>query len=177
MTRVERGLQITLIEHVAHLVSKDYESIPSDLVKLDFVPASMVERMKSEGVVELLADIYSQWGAGGGAANIDINQVVGRVKGLTEKGEGSIFKIPPYFLYIAKSFSVLEGIGLSNDRDYSIINECLPYISKRLLDGNDQKMEGALNTFIFGAEKDSSSRVIDISRVEKLANGFGSYSR
>ena len=28
-----------------------------------------------------------------------------------------------YFAYIAKSFSVLEGIGLSNDPNYSIINE------------------------------------------------------
>ena len=28
-----------------------------------------------------------------------------------------------YFAYIAKSFSVLEGIGLSNDPKYSIINE------------------------------------------------------
>jgi len=121
--------------------------------QLDFVPASMVEKMKEEGVVELLADIYSQWGDGGGAANIDVNQVVGKVKNLTQKGEGSIFKIPPYFLYIAKSFSVLEGIGLSNDKGYSIINECLPYVSKRLLSDKDERVAGALNSFIFGSEK------------------------
>ena len=45
----------------------------------------------------------------------------------------SIFQIPPYFFYIGKAFSVLEGIGLTNDDNYSVINACLPYISQRLI--------------------------------------------
>jgi len=177
VSKIEKGLQITLIEHVAHLVGQEYDKVPLDLVKLNFVPANMVERMESEGVVELLTEIYSTWGAGGGAANIDINQVITRVRGLSERGEGSVFTVPPYFLLIGKAFSVLEGIGLSNDRDYSIINECLPYISKRLLSARDEKMDGALNSFIFGAERDSENRVIDVARFQKLASGFGSYSK
>eukprot|EP00966_Prymnesium_polylepis_P123072 2845662-Prymnesium_polylepis.1 len=30
--------QLTLIEHVAHLTAADYDKVPSDLVKLGFVP-------------------------------------------------------------------------------------------------------------------------------------------
>ncbi|KAJ1483722.1 hypothetical protein T484DRAFT_1799141 [Baffinella frigidus] len=44
-----------------------------------------------------------------------------------------VFSIPPYFAYIARAFSVLEGIGITNNPDYSIIEECLPYVSQRLL--------------------------------------------
>lgn len=44
-----------------------------------------------------------------------------------------MFVIPPYFALILRAFSVLEGIGLDADPDYSIVDECYPYLSKRLL--------------------------------------------
>ena len=44
-----------------------------------------------------------------------------------------VFVIPPYFALILRAFSVLEGIGLDADPDYTIVDECYPYISKRLL--------------------------------------------
>ena len=81
-----------------------------------------------------------------------------------------------YFAYIAKSFSVLEGIGLSNDQKYSIINECLPYVSKRLLTDQSERTGGALSTFIFGPDKAKVDRIIDYDRVEQLVSGFGDYT-
>jgi len=88
----------------------------------------------------------------------------------------NLFQIPPYFAYIAKSFSVLEGIGLQNDPKYSIVNECLPYVSKRLLTDQNERTGGALSTFIFGPTKNDNDRIIDYKRVEQLINGFGSYT-
>jgi hypothetical protein len=85
-------------------------------------------------------------------------------------------KVPPYFAYIAKAFGVLEGIGLSSDPDYAIVSECLPYISQRLLSDTNPRTGEALKTFIFGPEKDSPDRVIDVDRVELLIKGFSSYS-
>ena len=38
MTSIDPDLQTSLIEHVAHLTAKDYAKVPSDLVKLGFVP-------------------------------------------------------------------------------------------------------------------------------------------
>jgi hypothetical protein len=89
--------------------------------------------------------------------------------------KGNLFQIPPYFAYIAKSFSVLEGIGLSNDPNYSIINECLPYVSQRLLTDKDN-LGPALSTFMFGPQKKNADRLVDYKRVEQLVEGFGSYT-
>ena len=90
---------------------------------------------------------------------------------------GNLFQIPPYFAYIAKTFSVLEGIGLSNDPKYSIINECLPYVSKRLLTDQSERTGGALSTFIFGPDKANiDTRIVDYRRVEQLLTGFGEYT-
>lgn len=175
VTRLPPELQLTLIEHMAHLTSADYEEIPRDLLLLGFIPPSKADLIQDSGIVKVLANIYGQWTAGGGAAAINVNQVISDLQDLTAK-KGNLFQIPPYFAYIAKSFSVLEGIGLSNDPKYSIINECLPYVSNRLLT-DKASMGPALSTFIFGPNKnDIASRIVDYDRVEQLVTGFGSYS-
>lgn len=175
VTRLPPELQLTLIEHMAHLTSADYEEIPRDLLLLGFIPPSQAGAIKDSGVVEVLANIYGQWTAGGGAAAINVNQVINDLQDLTAK-KGNLFQIPPYFAYIAKSFSVLEGIGLSNDPKFSIINECLPYVSNRLLT-DKASMGPALSTFIFGPNKNNiETRIIEYDRVEQLVTGFGSFS-
>lgn len=174
LTRLDGDLQLTLIEHVAHLTSKDYAEIPRDLLLLDFIPADKADMIEDSGVVDILASIYGQWSAGGGAASINVQDVINSLQDLTAD-KGNLFQIPPYFAYIAKSFSVLEGIGLSNDPNYSIINECLPYVSQRLLT-DDEKCGPALSTFIFGPEKSAKDRFVEYDRVEQLVEGFGQYT-
>ena len=175
VTRLDPDLQITLIEHMAHLVSADYDEVPKDLLLLGFINESNAAVIKDSGVVETLADIYGQWKSGGGAAAVNVNQVIADLQDLTAE-KGNFFQIPPYFAYIAKSFSVLEGIGLSNDAKYSIVNECLPYVSKRLLTDKSERTGGALSTFIFGPDKSDEDRIIDYDRVEQLVSGFGDYT-
>ena len=175
VTRLDSELQITLIEHMAHLTSADYDEIPKDLLLLGFIPESYKDLIKDSGVVETLAEIYGAWTNGGGAASVNVNKVIADLQDLTSE-KGNLFQIPPYFAYIAKSFSVLEGIGLSNDPKYSIINECLPYVSKRLLTDKSERTGGALSTFIFGPEKSNDDRIIDYNRVEQLVTGFGQYT-
>lgn len=159
------------VEHMAHLTSADYGEIPRDLLLLGFIPKDKADQIEDSGIVDVLADIYGAWTKGGGAASVNVNEVIANLQDLTAK-KGNLFQIPPYFAYIAKSFSVLEGIGLSNDQNYSIINECLPYISKRLLTDQSQRTGGALSTFIFGPSKnDFDTRIVDYDRVEQLING------
>ena len=161
---------------MAHLTSADYAEIPKDLLELGFIPESKADLINDSGIVDVLADIYGAWTKGGGAATINVNKVISQLQDL-QATRGGLFQIPPYFAYIAKSFSVLEGIGLSNDSNYSIINQCLPYISKRLLTDTSSRTGGALSTFVFGPDKvNIESRIVDYDRVEQLVSGFGEYS-
>ena len=76
--------------------------------------------------------------------------------------------------YIAKAFATLEGIGLSADPQYSILNETLPYISERILTDPSPRTAGALETFVFGeAKEDRSARVLDADRVSSLLGSEG----
>ena len=98
--------------------------------------------------------------------------------------------MPPYFAYVLRAFSVLEGIALINDPDYSILNECLPYISQRVLTDESPRAAAALRSFVYGAGGrapalaeggDAKARtavgaVVDAERLTKLAKGFSSFS-
>jgi hypothetical protein len=85
---------------------------------------------------------------------------------------GASVSQPPYFAYIAKAFATLEGIGLQADPGYSIINETLPYISRRILTDPSPRTAGALETFVFGeAKEDRDARVLDAGRVTSLVDG------
>jgi len=174
VTKLDKDLQLTLIEHMAHLTSADYAEVPRDLLLLGFIPESKADLIGDSGVVELLAEVYGAWTGGGGINSINVNDVIVKLQDLTAE-KGNLFQVPPYFAYIAKSFSVLEGIGLSNDEQYSIVNECLPYVSKRLLTDKD-KCGPALSTFIFGPRKNEPDRIVDYDRVEQLVEGFSDYT-
>merc|ERR1719181_2248100 len=108
----------------------------------------------ASGVVDFLTYTYSTWTSGGGAAKLDVPKLFDRVRELAADSDDGLFQVPPYFAYIAKSFSVLEGIGLSIDPEYSIVGETLPYIARRILTDPSPRTAGALETYIFGDTKD-----------------------
>ena len=177
VTTLDPDLQLTLIEHVAHLTAEDYARIPGDLVRLGFVPAGSEAAALEAGVVSLLTRAYRERAAGGGFARFDVPGLFQELRALAADTPSGLFQIPPYFAYIAKCFSVLEGIGLSVDPDYSIVNETLPYVSRRIVTDPSPRTAGALRTFVFGdAREDARRRVIDADRVGSLVDGVRRYS-
>jgi len=85
------------------------------------------------------------------------------VKGVTNimeevsKRNRELFSLPPYVLYLARAFSTLEGIGLSLDENYSIIQECYPYLASRLFTDRNPRAKKALKAMLGLREDESSS--------------------
>ena len=65
---IEPDLQLTLIEHVAHITAKDYAAIPEDLVRLGFVPEGQEEAVRQAGIADFIAYAYGKRAEGGGFA-------------------------------------------------------------------------------------------------------------
>lgn len=72
------------------------------------------------------------------------------VKALSKKYPLSI---PPWFGLIVRTFSALEGLGLGLDGNYSIVNQCFPYLSRRLLTDDDPRIRAALKSFLYGKDQ------------------------
>jgi predicted unusual protein kinase regulating ubiquinone biosynthesis (AarF/ABC1/UbiB family) len=105
---------------------------------------------------------------GGGAFSIDIGAIGLEVESLSNEYP---IVIPPYFGLILRAFGALEGLGLSVDKDYSIVKECFPYLSRRLLSDDSERIRKALRTFLYGTKGQ-----LDIDRVDELAEGYRSFT-
>lgn len=51
-------------------------------------------------------------------------------------------------LYLARAFSTLEGIGLGIDENYSIVQECYPYLARRLFTDRNPRAKAALRSML-----------------------------
>merc|ERR1712078_182796 len=103
------------------------------------------------GVATALSYVFRQLAAGGGAkeiaGRINVADIGVEVSALKVK-YGNILQIPTYFAYILRSFSILEGIGLSNNPDYQIVQGCYPYIARRLFNDDSERAKAALHDLV-----------------------------
>mmetsp|Transcript_30647 Transcript_30647/g.99664 ORF Transcript_30647/g.99664 Transcript_30647/m.99664 type:complete len:823 (-) Transcript_30647:51-2519(-) len=171
VTPVSEERQYALIEYIAHLVSEDYSSIPSDLVALGFVPPGSERVVEELGVVRVLSAVLAQLSAGGGAASINFDALIGELSAMTST-YGNLFQIPPYFAYILRSFAVLEGIGLQADPSYAIVQECYPYLARRLFTDDSPRAQAALSKMIY----DTSGEQLNARRLVRLGRAFQDYN-
>ncbi|KAG0584530.1 hypothetical protein KC19_3G215800 [Ceratodon purpureus] len=167
MTEVTEDQRYTLIEYISHLVNSDYARVAEDLVRLGFVPPEFVDPEKTASVVPQLSRVLGQLTQGGGARKVNVQQITNDLANISKD---YVFVIPPYFALILRAFSVLEGIGLDADPDYTIVDECYPYISKRLLTDDSPRTRVALQYFLYGGKSQ-----LDATRVEEIISGFQNF--
>ncbi|EJK66355.1 hypothetical protein THAOC_12731 [Thalassiosira oceanica] len=223
---VPEDLQLSLLEFIANLNAENYEDVPLDLVKLQFVPEEKLEELRQSGLTVSISKMLKLAGEGGGPkgtmerlvaqnkekyakelAQFDdpdskeataLRQKLFREDWQREMAEDAarrgdapssttadvtmkieemqqnnadVFAIPEYFLYMSRAFATLEGIGLASDSSYSILQECYPYLAKRLISDDSPRARGALRMLLYGKGED-----LDLTKVQELTSGFQSYT-
>lgn len=111
---------------------------------------------------------------------IDVNGVTGVMEEMSKRNR-ELFKLPPYVLYVSRAFSTLEGIGLSVNADYSILQQCYPYLSKRLLSDNSPRSKNALKLMLFGGSNSvnagtSAGGMFSPSKLLEMSDGLATYT-
>ena len=101
---------------------------------------------------------------------VDVNGVTEVMEEMSRRNR-ELFKLPPYVLYVSRAFSTLEGIGLSVDPDYSILQECYPYLSQRLMTDNSPRAKAALRSMLLG-----SGPILSPAKLLEMSDGFSSYT-
>ena len=126
-------------ERVKEEFKERYGEGLSDEELRDAAQAEMQERMK----VQLASE------------GVDVKGVTNVMEEVSKRNR-ELFSLPPYVLYLARAFSTLEGIGLSLDENYSIIQECYPYLASRLFTDRNPRAKKALRAML-GLKEDASS--------------------
>lgn len=164
MTEIDDNIKYGMIEAISHLVHRDYEAIVEDFVTLDFIP----EDTDLRPILPVLAKVFDQALEGGGAKNINFQELAADLAQITFDYP---FRIPPYFALIIRAIGVLEGIALVGDPNFAIVDEAFPYISKRLMTDDSPRLREALKYMVYG-----KSSTFDADRLIDLLDAFETFS-
>ncbi|OAY28226.1 uncharacterized protein sll0005 [Manihot esculenta] len=163
VTKLTDDQKYGMIEAIAHLIHRDYDAIVKDFVKLDFIP----EGVNLAPILPVLAKVFDQALEGGGAKNINFQELASDLAQITFDYP---FRIPPYFALIIRAIGVLEGIALVGNPDFAIVDEAYPYIAQRLLTDESPRLRNALRYTIYG-----KSGVFDAERFIDVMQAFETF--
>ncbi|KDP20323.1 hypothetical protein JCGZ_06409 [Jatropha curcas] len=163
VTKLTDDQKYGMIEAIAHLIHRDYSAIVKDFVKLDFIP----EGVNLEPILPVLAKVFDQALEGGGAKNINFQELASDLAQITFDYP---FRIPPYFALIIRAIGVLEGIALVGNPEFAIVDEAYPYIAQRLLTDESPRLRNALRYTIYG-----KTGVFDAERFIDVMQAFETF--
>lgn len=166
MTEITPIQRDNLVEYIANITMEDWEGVAMSLKHLGFIPQGAPDPREA-GLIEPLRVVFTQLKKGGGVKrfrelrknpeklkewrkNAEISKMARDLEDLSRKYP---FKIPSFFALILRAFSVIEGIALGSDQDYAIVQECFPYLSKRLLTDNTPRTNKVLRGLLYGNKK------------------------
>ena len=140
-----------------------------DLVRLGFIPQEIADDKKKLGIVApILGSVLEQLSNGGGAKAVNVDEIGDQVESLAEQYP---LTIPPWFGLIVRAFSAIEGLGLGLDPSYSIVNQCFPFLARRLLTDDSPRVRAALKSFLYGSEQQ-----LKVERVNDMIEGYRNFT-
>jgi predicted unusual protein kinase regulating ubiquinone biosynthesis (AarF/ABC1/UbiB family) len=179
VTEITQDQRYAFLEYMSHLSAKQYDRTIEDLVALGFVPSELSTDPAKRAIVApaIASTLEILYGSGGGLSpdKVDALRSQSRVAALSDELKEISRKypvqLPPYFVLILRAFGTLEGLGIGVDTSFAILDECFPYIARRLLTDDSPRVRAALRTFAYGA-----GDRLSVERIEMIANGFKSFS-
>lgn len=99
---------------------------------------------------------------------MNVDEIGDQVESLAEQYP---LTIPPWFGLIVRAFSAIEGLGLGLDSGYSIVNQCFPFLARRLLTDDSPRVRLALKSFLYGSEQQ-----LKVERVNDMIEGYRNFT-
>jgi len=185
MTTINPDKRVAFIEYLMHLQAKDYSKCLADLINLEFIPRAVGDDPQARDVlIPALTQTLSTLYTGG---DMRKKQEIFSQQREEMKNTGKLdilrsqlqdiakkygtFQLPAYFTLILRSFSTLEGLGLRMNENFNIVQECFPYIARRLLTDDSSRIREALKSYLYQGRKR-----IAIKRIDDLTSGFSTFT-
>ncbi|OKH26877.1 hypothetical protein NIES593_02250 [Hydrococcus rivularis NIES-593] len=162
MDQLEEEAKETIASAVVQLINQDYEALAEDFVKLGFLTPDT-------DIKPIIPALEKVWGNA-------IGQSVGNFNFKTITDEFSElmydypFRVPAKFALIIRSLITQEGLALSLDPNFKIVEVAYPYVARRLLRGESPQLRRRLLEVLFKDGKFQWQRLenmIAIARSDK----------
>jgi predicted unusual protein kinase regulating ubiquinone biosynthesis (AarF/ABC1/UbiB family) len=164
MDQLEQSTKETLVDAVVHLINKDYDDLAADFVNLGFLTPETEIKPIVPALEAVLGDAIGQ--------NVgDFN-----FKTITDKFSELMydypFRVPAKFALIIRSLVTQEGLALSLNPQFKIVEVAYPYVAKRLLTGETPQLRRRLIEVLFKDGKFKWQRLENMIAIARTDNNF-----
>eukprot|EP00435_Cladocopium_sp_Y103_P037763 s697_g10.t1 len=126
MSEMPKEARLAVIQHIVHVVNRDYAGMAQDYNHLGFIseeidPRPMVPKIQA----------YFEPRMSTKAAAVSFKTIIDGLEEVIFKNYP--FSVPPFYALVVRSLVTLEGLALSIDPEYRVLAAAYPYLAKRVL--------------------------------------------
>ncbi len=141
MDQLEETTKENLVDAVVHLINKDYLDLAEDFVKLGFLTPETDILPIVPALESVLGDIIGEK-----VRDFNFKTITDR---FSELMYDYPFRVPAKFALIIRSLVTQEGLALSINPDFKIVEVAYPYVARRLLMGESPELRRRLINVLF----------------------------
>ncbi|MDY6936878.1 MAG: AarF/ABC1/UbiB kinase family protein [Cyanobacteriota bacterium] len=164
MDQLEESMKEKLVDALVHLINRDYQDLAADFVKLGFLTPDTDITPIIPALEEVLGDMMGQ-----SVRDFNFKTVTDRFSELMYEYP---FRVPAKFALIIRSVVTQEGLALSLNPDFKIVDIGYPYIARRLLTGESPQLRRRLLEVLFKDGKFQWERLENLISIARSDNNF-----
>ncbi len=164
MDQLEEVTKESLVDALVHLVNKDYADLATDFVNLGFLTPDT----NIGPIIPALESVL------GNAIGKNVNEF--NFKTITDDFSELMyeypFRVPAKFALIIRSLVTQEGIALSLNPNFKIVEVGYPYIARRLLTGESPELRRRLLNVLFKDGRFQWQRLENLIQIARTDSSF-----
>lgn len=141
MDQLEEETKETIATSIVHLINRDYYALAEDFVRLGFLSSST----KIEPIIPALEQVLGD-AMGESVRNFNFKTITDE---FSELMYDYPFRVPSKFALIIRSLVTQEGLALTLNPNFKIVEVSYPYVARRLLKGESPEMRRRLLEVLF----------------------------
>jgi predicted unusual protein kinase regulating ubiquinone biosynthesis (AarF/ABC1/UbiB family) len=164
MDQLAQHTKETIAGSVVHLINKDYLSLTKDFVELGFLTADV----DISPIIPALERVLDN-AIGESVGNFNFKVITEEFSDLVYQYP---FRVPAQFSLIIRSLVTQEGVALSLNPDFKIVEIGYPYVAQRLLNGETPEMRQRLIEVVLKDGKIQWQRLENMIDIARTDGGF-----
>jgi predicted unusual protein kinase regulating ubiquinone biosynthesis (AarF/ABC1/UbiB family) len=164
MDQLDQTTKETLVDAVVHLINQDYGRLAEDFVKLGFLTPDTDIRPIIPALESVLGDAL-----GAKVSDFNFKIITDRFSELMYEYP---FRVPAKFALIIRSLVTQEGLALSLNPEFKIVDIAYPYVARRLLMGETPSLRRRLLEVLFKDGKLQWQRLENMLAIARSDDNF-----
>lgn len=164
MDQLEQYTKETLASSVVYLINKDYVELAKNFVKLGFLTPDTDIRPIIPALETVLGEAMDE-----SVGNFNFKTITDK---FSELMYDYPFRVPAKFALIIRSLVTQEGLALSLNPNFKIVQVSYPYVAQRLLTGESPEMRRHLIEILFNDGKFQWERLENMIAIARSDQNF-----